>query len=105
MDEAQQEVKAFSVSLDALSSYEKCTAGHADLVSAYTKTMMSMRRSHRQLRQTWHEASNIFGELAAVITDAEVLAIFVREEGCSSSLLDQTASQVAVAVESFAMLA
>jgi len=104
LDEAKQEVVAFKDTLGTLSSYERCAAGHADLVSSYTMAMMTMQRSHTVLRATWHKAANAFGQLAAVITDADVLQTFVRDEGCDSSLLEQTGSQVASAISSFSML-
>lgn len=104
LDVAEEEVGSFETSLGELASYEHCAAGFSSLASSYTKSMRVMERSHRELRSSWRQASNLIGELASVIADGEVFATFMRDEGCSSPLAQQTLWQAKSAVAGMKLL-
>ncbi|CAE8614700.1 unnamed protein product [Polarella glacialis] len=104
LDQAEEEVESFQASFDEFTAYEHCSAGFSSLISTYTRSMAVMERSHRLLRATWRETSNLLGELASVIVDGEAFPTFVRAEGCGSSLLKQTMQQARSAVGGMKML-
>ncbi|CAJ1443682.1 unnamed protein product [Effrenium voratum] len=104
LDTAEAEVKAFQKSIDDMDSYEGCQAGFSSLVSSYTHSMAVMRRSHRLLRSTWREAAGLVGELASVLVDSGAFDTFVRNHGCSSSVMEDTLKQVRSAYFGLALL-
>lgn len=71
-----------------------CKKGFSSLVASYTSSMASLKRSHRQLRRAWRVGSELLGEMASVIVDAEAFQSFVAEQGCDSSLVKQTLKQL-----------
>jgi hypothetical protein len=77
-----------------MGSYMHCKKGFSSLVASYTSSMASLKRSHRQLRHAWRVGSELLGEMASVIVDAEAFQSFVAEQGCESSLVKQTLKQL-----------
>ncbi|CAE8711131.1 unnamed protein product [Polarella glacialis] len=104
LDTAEEEVKHFQAAFATMADYEHCTAGFSNLLATYTTSMAVMEESHRQLQATWRETSNLLGELAAVIVDGEAFSIFMQEEGCDSTLVQQTVKQAKLAVGGMRML-
>merc|ERR1719189_3151974 len=63
-----------------------------------------MDYSHKALKATWRDSTNILGELAAVIEDGDVFATLVDQEGCDSPLAHQTMKQARFAVGGLKLL-
>lgn len=101
---AEEEVRSFQVSLEEMGSYMHCKKGFSSLVASYTSSMASLKRSHRQLRHAWRVGSELLGEMASVIVDAEAFQSFVAEQGCESSLVKQTLKQLESAIFGMAFL-
>lgn len=97
MDHAEAHLKVFDSSLQLLQQYQQCSAKFSDLLPAYKDAMKAREADHNALRTTWTESSNLMGELAAVISDTEVFQTFVRNEGCNSTLAEQTVQQTQLA--------
>jgi hypothetical protein len=104
LDLAEEEVSSVQSSIAELANYEQCTAGFSNLAVSYTRSMKAMQRSHRQLQSTWRQASNLLGELASVIADGEVFSTFIEDEGCNSTLAQQTLMQARSATAGMKML-
>lgn len=101
---AEEEVRSFQVSLEEMGSYMHCKKGFSSLVASYTSSMASLKRSHRQLRHASGVGSELLGEMASVIVDAEAFQSFVAEQGCESSLVKQTLKQLESAIFGMAFL-
>ncbi|CAE7716537.1 unnamed protein product [Symbiodinium sp. CCMP2592] len=71
LDVAEDEVKAFQGSLVELKNYMDCKKGFSDLAAGYAQSMSALGRSHRHLRATWRQGTNLLGELASVLADTE----------------------------------
>ncbi|CAE8641344.1 unnamed protein product [Polarella glacialis] len=104
LDTAEEEVKHFQAAFATMADYEHCAAGFSSLLATYTTSMAVMEESHRQLQATWRETSNLLGELAAVIVDGEAFSTFMNEEGCDSTLVQQTVMQAKFATGGMRML-
>ena len=104
LDIADDEVRRFQNSFAEMSYYEGCEVGFSQLLQSYAHSMAAMTESHRQLGIAWRKTSNLIGELAATISDGDMMHNFVSEEGCTSSLARQTLKQARVALEGMGML-
>lgn len=104
LDVAEDEVKAFQGSLVELKNYMDCKKGFSDLAAGYAQSMSALGRSHRHLRSTWRQGTNLLGELASVLADTEAFQGFVTEEGCKSELVKQTIQQLQSAIFGMAFL-
>jgi hypothetical protein len=104
LDVSQDEIEAFQKALERMSQYEDCEIGYESMISSYSKTMALADRSSDALRDTWHKATNLFGELSAVIVDGDVFNTFFLQEGCSSQLADQTLQMAHTAINQVSML-
>jgi len=98
LDIAEEEVTHFQHAFEVMGNYEGCTAGFSNLLETYATSMAFMDQSHRQLRSTWIETANLFGELAAVIDDGGVF------ENCQPDLSQETLRQVRSAMAGIRML-
>jgi len=101
---AEDEVKAFQGSLVELKNYMDCKKGFSDLAAGYAQSMSALGRSHRHLRATWRQGTNLLGELASVLADTEAFQGFVSEEGCKSELVKQTIQQLQSGIFGMAFL-
>jgi len=104
LDVAEDEVKAFQTSLAEMNSYLDCKKGFSDLAAGYAQSISALSRSHRQLRDTWRQGTNLLGELASVLADSEAFKGFVTEQGCTSELVKQTLQQLQSGIFGMAFL-
>jgi len=104
LDAAEEEVGAFQSAFAAMADYEHCSVGLSVVTSAYGSSLAARDHAHRLLKATWREGSNLVGELAAVIADGDAFSVFIRDEGCSSTLAQQTLRQARFAVGGMKLL-
>ncbi|CAE7250862.1 unnamed protein product [Symbiodinium natans] len=98
-DIAHDELMAFQAAFTDMENFEACTVSFSDLILSYTNAMATLKESHRELRATWREASNLLGELVSIVVDGDAFGTFRRLEGCQSSLALQTVHQAQAAVK------
>jgi len=101
---AEHQVKTFEAGANALGDYRDCFTDFSELQAAFRRSVDVRKSAHRQLRATWRECSGLIGELAATIVDGDAMKTFVEEEGCNSTLADQTLRQTNFAVGGMKML-
>lgn len=77
---------------------------YPELLSTYKATMRVSGRTHRLLKNTWRQCSNLVGELASTLADSDAFNTFLEKEGCTSSLAMQTRNQARLAISGMRLL-
>ncbi|CAE7920474.1 unnamed protein product, partial [Symbiodinium sp. KB8] len=103
-DAADEEVRSFQKALTMMQDYQQCHSGYPELLSTYKATMRVSGRTHRLLKNTWRQCSNLVGELASTLADSDAFNTFLEKEGCTSSLAMQTRNQARLAISGMRLL-
>lgn len=101
---AERQVKTFEDGVTALGDYRDCFVEFSELQAAFLRSQAARKSAHRQLRTSWRECSALIGELAATIVDGDAMTTFMTEEGCNSTLAEQTLRQTNFVVRGMKML-
>jgi len=90
--------------VENVNDYQLCSGGFSSLMPAYQRAMETREIAHASLKTTWRDSIDLMGELAAVIEDGDMFEIFVHQQGCSSTLAQQTKDQSDLALRGLTMI-
>jgi hypothetical protein len=103
-EKADEQVTSFQNAYKAMADYRGCSLGFSVLTEKYNVAVSATEKAHAELHKTWRESNNLLGELASTIVDGEAFDTFFAEQGCNSTLADETLRQARIAVGGMRML-
>jgi hypothetical protein len=78
LESVQAQTDAYERAINALQDYHSCKTAFEDLASIYGASKKAKASAVTLLQETWRKASNLIGEIAAMVADGDAFAKFAR---------------------------